>query len=270
MISVMYHGHPYLESKNVNDSFGYFHQQLMSTIDKHAPLQKVKRKPKSINLPWLTNAIKRSISTCKKLYAISIHANSTEQEVEKYKNYHKILNRSKRIAKCMYFNNMCCELKYNGAKLWSLITSTINKTQNKKEIIERLQIGSIEVTRSEEIANVMGNYYSTIGLNLYNKVPPSTKNIDYYVNKINQSDKSLYFSPTSIAEVEKFIMKLKNKPSSGHDQISNVMLKWLCPVVSGPLAIIFNKSLTEGVFPDIMKLSDVIPLYKSKEKISLQ
>ena len=30
--------------------------------------------------------------------------------------------------------------------------------------------------------------------------------------------------------------------------------------------IVFNKSITQGIFPDVMKLADVIPLYKGKEK----
>ena len=78
--------------------------------------------------------------------------------------------------------------------------------------------------------------------------------------------KTLYLSPTSPVELDKLIMNLKNKTSTGFDAISNVMLKWLCPSIVFPLSLVFNKSLEEGVFPDLMKLSDVIPLYKSKER----
>ena len=35
--------------------------------------------------------------------------------------------------------------------------------------------------------------------------------------------------------------------------------------ITGPLTLIFNKSLTEGFFPDLMKYADVVPLYKSKK-----
>ena len=255
-----------LEDKDANDAFEYFHQQLTSIIDRNAPLQRIKTKSQKNSLPWLSNAIKRSISTCKKLYKTSILAGATKQDEDKYRNYHRTLNRTKRLAKCNYFKTKCYDLKHNGAKLWRLISNTINKTNNKKQIIEKLQVENIEITRSEEIARAMGNYYSTIGLKLFNKVPDSSKSIESYINKIKNNTNSLYLTPTTTTEIEKLIAKLKNKPSSGHDQISNVMLKWLCPVVSGPLSIIFNKSLTEGVFPDTMKYSDIISLYKNKER----
>ena len=54
------------------------------------------------------------------------------------------------------------------------------------------------------------------------------------------------------------------KNSSGYDNISNKLLKKLLPSLIEPLTIIFNKSLTEGVFPEAMKRADVVPLYKSK------
>ena len=54
--------------------------------------------------------------------------------------------------------------------------------------------------------------------------------------------------------------------SSGHDNISNVLLKelYLCP--HSPLEYIFNLSIQTGIFPDKIKLAEIIPLYKSKEK----
>ena len=46
----------------------------------------------------------------------------------------------------------------------------------------------------------------------------------------------------------------------------NSLLKALLPAILNPLEIIFNKSLSEGYFPNNMKKADVIPLHKSKEQ----
>ena len=62
------------------------------------------------------------------------------------------------------------------------------------------------------------------------------------------------------------IKKLPNKKCSGHDLISNMLLKELKLELSIILCDIFNMSIQEGVFPDIMKLADVVPLYKSKAR----
>ena len=47
--------------------------------------------------------------------------------------------------------------------------------------------------------------------------------------------------------------------------ISNTLLKSLANSISYPLSIIFNQSISEGIYPDQMKLAEVIPLYKGKD-----
>ena len=68
-------------------------------------------------------------------------------------------------------------------------------------------------------------------------------------------------------EIEKLIDLLPNKTSSGFDDISNNLLKELKHSISLPLEIIFNKSIVEGIFPERMKLADVVPLHKSKDPL---
>ena len=48
----------------------------------------------------------------------------------------------------------------------------------------------------------------------------------------------------------------------GYDMISSSVLKWTLESIYEPLCYICNMSLQEGVFPDEMKIANVIPLYK--------
>ena len=73
-------------------------------------------------------------------------------------------------------------------------------------------------------------------------------------------------APTTANELITLINQLPNKPSSGHDNISNILLKQLHHSLVTPLEILFNMSLRDGIFPDAMKQADVVPLYKKKEK----
>ena len=74
-------------------------------------------------------------------------------------------------------------------------------------------------------------------------------------------------TPCSQKEISELIQKLPSKTSSGYDNISNVLLKDIGRYIVSPLTIIFNESLTMGIFPEVMKLADVMPLYKAKEKL---
>ena len=62
------------------------------------------------------------------------------------------------------------------------------------------------------------------------------------------------------------MQQLPMKTSSGHDNISNMLLKLIGVHLLTPLTRIFNDSISMGIFPDIMKLGDIVPLYKAKEK----
>ena len=74
----------------------------------------------------------------------------------------------------------------------------------------------------------------------------------------------MYLNPTSEHEISNIIKKLENKSSHGYDQISYKLLKELHLVIIYSLMLIFNRSLEEGVFPQLMKQADTVPLYKAK------
>ena len=55
---------------------------------------------------------------------------------------------------------------------------------------------------------------------------------------------------------------MKTKTSTGHDNISNKLLKSLQVVISKSLTLIINQSLNTGIFPQKLKLAKVIPIHK--------
>ena len=82
---------------------------------------------------------------------------------------------------------------------------------------------------------------------------------------MQSSHNSLFLSPTTTQEIVKLVSRLPNKCSSGHDNISNILLKEIIDQLAPALEQVFNKSKTLGEFPMLMKLAEVVPLYKSKE-----
>ena len=82
---------------------------------------------------------------------------------------------------------------------------------------------------------------------------------------MGSNTRSIFLEPTDENEIRKIAFDLPNKSSSGHDRVSNVLLKEIIVQIAEPLSMIFNQSLQTGEFPNDMKLAEVVPLYKSKE-----
>ena len=111
----------------------------------------------------------------------------------------------------------------------------------------------------------MNNYFTNIGPDLAKKFENCTDK--RYMKFMGESNKqSMYMFKTNPNEIFKLIKNLKNKKSSGFDEISAKFLKLCAPYVSTPLANIFNASISKGVYPDLLKTARVTPIYKKGVK----
>lgn len=62
------------------------------------------------------------------------------------------------------------------------------------------------------------------------------------------------------------INKLANKKSNDHNDINMLLIKQIIDVIIEPFTYIRNLSFTSGTFPDSMKTTKIIPLFKKGNK----
>ena len=106
----------------------------------------------------------------------------------------------------------------------------------------------MKITDPDEIANNFGEFYSSLGSNLAKKIPGGHSSIEDYLRKIPRNVNSMMLTPTTQQEVISIIDQLLSKSSSGHNGMSNVLLKSLKDSLTYPLMLIFNQLLHMGVF----------------------
>ena len=70
-------------------------------------------------------------------------------------------------------------------------------------------------------------------------------------------------------DVAELIGNLKPKTSTGIDKISGNLLKQTKDSITESLSIIVNQMLKTGTFPELLKTSKVIPLYKKGDNSNL-
>ncbi len=76
---------------------------------------------------------------------------------------------------------------------------------------------------------------------------------------------SFFLGPVVASDVLTSTKKLKPKLSSGHDNISNKLMKETIDNILEPITHIINQSISTGIVPDAMKIAKIIPIHKSSD-----
>ena len=95
-----------LNDRPASDLFKAFHNEIMSSVNKHALEKLVKERPKKTNTPWMTSGLKHSILKSKKLYEKAL---VDPAYLPIYKDYMTLLRKCKRRLKLTYYQNKCVE-----------------------------------------------------------------------------------------------------------------------------------------------------------------
>ena len=90
--------------------------------------------------------------------------------------------------------------------------------------------------------------------------------VDEALNHVPYIENSIALSTTHEEEVSKFIKNLETNKAPGSDGISSYIIKKTRRVITPKLVTLFNCCLKQGIFPDALKIAQVIPLHKGGEK----
>ena len=264
-----WNGH--LTSNDVSENFNRLHTIIKNTLDDKAPKRTVRiSRKRKFTEPWMTTAIEEMARKKRSLYKRVLKRYSTEADKEQYKQHCNAYNRMKRVAQESYYRKKASDFKNNTKMLWKLINSVTKTTKQSGSIISHITVDGVKITKPQNIADNFGQFYSTLGSNLASNIDNDHLDIDRYLSKIPRNLHSMLLMPTSQQEVCSVIESLPSKSSSGHNEVSNILLKLLKPSLTYPLTLIFNQSLYTGVFPQSMKTAEVIPLYKNKAADQLE
>ena len=148
--------------------------------------------------------------------------------------------------------------------MWKQLGYLLNtkNSKSKRSSVNKLIIDGKTVSNDKEIANALNSYFLNVGPNLANKVNHSSASHKDYL--LNPTTDTVFLTPTDSIEISKEISSLKNK-KSGIDIFKTSLIKFMKDEIIEALVIIFNKSFSEGQFPNMLKIAKVIPVFKGGE-----
>ena len=166
------------------------------------------------------------------------------------------------IAKRDYYNKLFNKYSKNLKITWKAINDTLNRHKTKRKFPETFKLSDGKlISDPKEIATAFNDYFISIGELDVVTQPPNCHFTNYLSNKPNCN---LQFHPIAQTDVAQIIDNLKPKTSTGIDNISSKRLKRTTDSITAPLTIIINQMMASGIFPDALKVSKVIPLYKKR------
>ena len=123
-----------------------------------------------------------------------------------------------------------------------------------------LKSGNVKITHTKAIANEFNSYFGNVGANLAQQIPTADTSFQEFLCKSPCS--SFYLFPNTNIEIEDELSNLNTSKATGPYSIPTKLLKILMYIISGPLATLFNYSLSSGTVSSKLKVVRIIPIHK--------
>ena len=218
--------------------------------------------------PWITTGIINSINVKNELYESWTKSKThrlPEGDLEKYmkyKDHRKILKKSIKLAKKMYYSMQFEKHKTDPKMTWKVINELRGKVKSQPR--SSFVIDAERITCRRAIANKFNEYFVTLASNLnaniddLNGLPvldiPNFQNF-----LVNKEESSIYLSETNAEEVVEIIKDFDTGKAS---DIPVILVKRSAGIISPILTKLYNKNIENGIFPEKFKTGKVTPVYK--------
>ena len=166
-----------------------------------------------------------------------------------------------KCAEKKYYTDRINENKDNMKKTWGIIKEAIGPSCASAKTNLKFKEGDSVVEDVPTIVDKFNETFVNLGPNLARNIDvDGTPSPTSYIEDRNAN--SIFVSPVSVEEVRNIILSLKNSSAPGWDQIKPAILKRVADVISFPLALLLNNCISEGIFPNELKIARVTPIYK--------
>ena len=234
-------------SANPNKNYELLAEQLQIAKSTHMP-KKIKRfnKRKHKKEKWMNNELLTQIVRKNKMYVEWKTTPVTNVNYEliklRFKSYEKDVRFAIQEAKKSYFNRIFDTYKSDIKKTWLTINDTLSRNKNKQDLPSTFHYNGLTLTNPKEIANSFNVYFAGIGDKLASEIKtPTNHNANFTSYLENSTMNRLQFRHIAEEDTMKAIDNLENKNSSGHDGISNKLLKSIRYELCKPLTLIIIK-----------------------------
>lgn len=162
-------------------------------------------------------------------------------------------------AKRNYYKNRISNASNKTKETWNIINTKLGRKQHKNSKLT-LEYENQIIHKPNEIASIFVSFFSTDAQNKLSQ--HFGANLSLPCTTVTPIEQSVYVTLITAQEVNEALVKQKNKNSSGFDELTAKILVYIKDSIIDHLVYLYNFSINEGCFPQILKEATVTPIYK--------
>lgn len=241
----------HIDKSNVNDQWNVFHKYFLNIFYEHFPIKQIKLGQNcKTRCKHFMNFNNEKVIKCKeKLNVLLVLSRQDIKYKDQYNNVKREYDFALKEAKSKYYEGRIKQSDNKNKCMWEICNELTAKTRK-----------NIQCHLDGDSDTIAENYNT----HLLNIIPNLLKNIQMlpFECRIEENNQSMFVTPVTPKEIIDITSRLKNKHSSGYDEIPTSIIKLCISEISVILSYIVNNSFYYGIFPDQLKLSVIKPLYK--------
>jgi hypothetical protein len=258
----------YFLDKNTNECTTFLVKNMERLLDEMAPFKRLSNKDIGLKQrPWITHDILEIMNErddFHKQYAKEKDLIRKDILFRIYKYKRNLVVKNIRQSKEKYYSDFFEQNKNNSKKTWEGIRDVINISKKSHTVPKNILYKNITHTDSGEMSNCFNDFFVNIGNSVEAKIPRvDTPFTEFLKDKNNIT---LFLKPVNEDEVKSMISNMATSKACGPNSIPTQILKTNFEFLVSPLKHIINLSFTEGCFPQLLKLAEVCPIFKKKDK----
>ena len=190
--------------------------------------------------------------------------------MEQYKHWRNKVNSLIRLYKKDFFSKAIIENK-DSAYIWKHIKNLGSQTGN-SSLPDELKIGNVVYNTQEDIIQKLNSYFANISdtLKTSNKTVFDSaydfSKLQNHIETLIPYDVHFNIPKMKLHDLINSIKSLDCIKTTGLDGLSPRILKLSAGIASSTLLDIINKSIQNGQFPDILKITKLLPIHKDGTK----
>ena len=242
--------------KDVNEATVLITQAIQNAARQAIPQKTIKTDNR--DKPWITLELKLEINRRNRLFRRA-KSTQTQRSWAKWKAQRNIVTELNRTLKAKHICNQVnklTEYKQHPRQYHQVLKNILSK-KNFTNIPPLECTNGQLVTDDISKANLLNNYFAEQSSNECSGKPVPRCVPEREVPILDR----IFVSEHEVLTV---LNKINVNKSCGADRIPNKMLKLAAIIIKDPLTKLFNKSLSEGVYPSLWKHAKITPIYKNK------